>query len=166
VQTIEELLEAAELIPAVVSFHIKNNKVLLIHRKTELGFGKYSGAGGKIGDTPETANEGKEEAFVREDFEELEVTPVRYKEVGRVRIIWPNKPKYNMDITVYLVTEWIGTPTETAAGVPCWFDIDSLPVHEMWEDNLDWIPQILAGKKIDVVCVYDKHDHLVQVQYN
>ena len=168
---IQELLESkVSLIPAVVSFPIRGDEVLLIHRvkvSEGLGLNLISGVGGKVGgDIPKFATESAEAALEREVFEEIEIKPTKFRHVGRVRFIWIAKPKWSMDVRIYIVDEWEGSPTETAVAKPVWHKIDNLPVEQMWEDNRYWVHKVLAGERIDAVFLYGENGKLIEHIFN
>lgn len=164
---IETYLEKAEpLQPAVVCYLVTDNKVLLGERyqsSMALGIGKVAGFGGKVRDTEETKKETDEEGLEREVLEETRVKIIDYHKVGRVRFLWPHKPKWNQDVTIYLVTKWEGEPEFVESMIPEWFDKDKLPKDRMWEDNLLWVPKVLAGNQVDMVFLYDENEHIIEV---
>lgn len=160
---ITELIQQSKFTRAVVCYFINNDQVLLIHRKKVtdgLGQDTVSGIGGKIGDIPEFENETPEQALVRECQEEIGLTPTQFRNQGRVRFIWETKPNWNMDIDVFVVTEWMGEPTETEVAKPVWHPINKLPLDLMWDDNQYWVPEVLAKEPIDAIYLYGP-DHKV-----
>lgn len=156
------------LIPAVVCFPIKGNEVLLMHRiKTSSGLGQdlVSGIGGKVGDLAEFANETHEEALLREVEEEVGIVPTNYRNMGRVRFLWAAKPKWNMDVQIFIVEAWTGEPINTDVAQPVWHKVKNLPKENMWEDNLHWVPKVLAGANIDAVFLYDELGKLADFEF-
>lgn len=119
-------------------FLVRENEVLLIHKKTGLGAGKINGPGGKLepGETPI-------EAAVREVQEELLITPSGLEEMGVLHFDFVDGLK--LHCTVFRGTGFEGTPTETREARPEWFPIDDLPLDRMWADDRHWLPQMLAG---------------------
>lgn len=159
------LATVPDLIPAVVCFPVKGEDVLLMHRiKTSGGLGQdlVSGIGGKVGDEEDFKNETPEEALIREVQEEIGITPVTYRQVGRVRFLWETKPNWNMNVLIYIVDSWEGNPVETEVAKPVWHKICDLPTENMWEDNLHWVPQILAGEQVDGVFLYGADKKLAE----
>lgn len=163
---IEKYLENdPQFTPAVVGFLVKDNKVLLGQRlKVSLGLGLnlIAGIGGKVGDEPGCEHESVEEALVREFQEEIKVTPVSWENMGRVRFIWTHKPKRNQDVSIFLIKEWTGDPQITEAIDPSWYDINVLPTTQMWEDNRDWVPKVLAGIIVDGVFLYGEEETVLE----
>lgn len=156
---IEERLKAGvTFVPAVVCYLKKGDKVLLGLRKEvslKLGENKIGGIGGKVGDHPEYQNETPEEALAREVLEEIKVRIKIVKKMGRVRFIYVDKPKWQQDVSVYVVEEWEGEPQETVAIQPLWFDTEALPTDRMWYDNSYWVPRVLAGEQVDAIFLLD-----------
>jgi 8-oxo-dGTP diphosphatase len=124
---------------ATLCFVRQGAKVLMIRKKRGLGAGKINGVGGKLdsGETPRAC-------IVREAQEELGITLLDPEKRGELRFQFVDG--YNLSCTVYVATEFSGTPTETDEAIPLWFNIDHLPFHEMWEDDKLWLLQVLKGK--------------------
>lgn len=151
--------------PAVVCFLVRGDKVLLGQRKkSSLGLGVdiVSGIGGKVGDKPEFQDESTDEAVIREIQEEISVIATRFKKVGRVRFIYPDKPKWQQDVTVFLVEDWEGEPLESESMRPMWFEISDLPVSRMWEDNSYWVQKILKGKQVNATFLLDNNSKVLE----
>jgi len=163
---IEELLAGSvKFVPAVVCFLRRGNQVLLGRRikvSRNLGTNLLAGIGGKVGDLPEYRDETPEEAVAREVAEEIKVTITTYRAMGRVRFIYPHKPDWNQDVTIYIATEWQGEPEETETTEPLWVDQVSLPASQMWPDNADWVPLVLAGEHVDMIFLYDGNGGIVE----
>jgi 8-oxo-dGTP diphosphatase len=155
-------------IPAVVGFLINQDKVLLGLRKkvsNNLGLNLISGIGGKVGDSAEIANESTEEALAREFQEETGIKIVSPQNTGRVRFIWTHKPKWNQDVTIFIIKEWKDNPIETEAIKSEWYPINNLPKQQMWEDNLYWVPKILNGESIDAVFLYGEDEKVIDHKF-
>jgi 8-oxo-dGTP diphosphatase len=39
-----------------------------------------------------------------------------------------------------------GEPTETDEAIPLWTDLENIPYHRMWADDIHWLPQMIAGE--------------------
>jgi len=45
---------------------------------------------------------------------------------------------------------------------PAWFSESEIPYDSMWEDDRYWLPQLLAGKKIQAEFTLDGDNKVVQ----
>lgn len=162
---IDKYLETEPLLtPAVVGYLQIDGKVLLgLRKKVSFGLGEnlVAGIGGKVGDTPENEGETNDDALVREIKEEIGVTIKHYKDMGRVRFLYPAKPKWNQDVRIYIIDEWEGEPVETDAMRPTWYDQNELPESQMWEDNRIWLPKVLKGEAVDAIFMFDNDNQKV-----
>lgn len=163
------LKQGIAFVPAVVCYFKKGDKVLFgLRNKVSLGLGEnlISGIGGKVGDHTEFQNETPEEALIREVQEEIGVTITSFKRMGRVRFIYPDKPKWQQDVQAYIVEEWNGDPQETDAMQPLWFDIANLPKSIMWNDNAYWVPKVLAGEQVDVIFLLGNDNKVIEYVFD
>jgi len=133
---------------ATLLFVCRDNRVLLIRKKRGLGAGKINGPGGKLepGETPLAC-------AIREVQEELNITAIDPQYRGRLRFQFTDD--YSIDVSVFVSSEYQGEPTETDEAVPLWFDVNSIPYDEMWEDDRIWLPRVLAGASVDGRFVFD-----------
>lgn len=46
-------------------------------------------------------------------------------------------------IHVYICTEWSGQELETDEMRPEWFNVEELPLSQMWEETVSWMPGLL-----------------------
>ena len=148
----------------VVCYLVKGNKVTGgLRKKVSLGLGKnlFSGIGGKVGDIPGLENETYEEALAREVKEEVGVKIKEYKQFGEVIFIFPFKEKWSQTVVAYIVTDWEGELVETESIKPVTYEIDKLPVSEMWDDSKYWVPLMLKGKKLNAKFIYSKDNKTV-----
>jgi 8-oxo-dGTP pyrophosphatase MutT (NUDIX family) len=44
---------------------------------------------------------------------------------------------------------------EEAGTVPEWFDVGSVPLDQLWDDEAYWLPRVLAGEMLTGTIVYD-----------
>lgn len=152
---------------AVVCYLKQNDEVLLgLRKKVSLGLGEnlIAGIGGKVGDNPEIKDETFSEALIRECREEIGIKITSFEEMGKVRFIFPHKPKWNQVVKVYVVSKWEGIPQETEAIKPLWYKIDELPKEQMWDDNSYWVPKVLSGEKINIVFLYGEDNKVKEYE--
>lgn len=120
-----------------VCFLRKNSNVLLALIEYSPNDIKWNGIGGVVekGETPEEAarREIREETY-------LEVEISSLKKLGEVELP-------SLHLVVFAAESWTG---ELKAKDPSlkelrWFKADKLPFSQMWEDNANWLPQMLAS---------------------
>ncbi|GAB3248227.1 8-oxo-dGTP diphosphatase [Arthrobacter pigmenti] len=122
-------------------------QVLMGRKKTGFGTGKMVGLGGHI-----EPGESPREAACREVAEESSVV-VRQQDlndVGMVEFVFPARPEWDMSTRVFTVSAFTGDPVETVEIEPHWFDLDDLPVSDMWQDADHWLPPMLSGRRLAV----------------
>ena len=117
-------------------------QVLLGRKKMGLGAGNIVGLGGKLepGETPR-------QAAVREIEEEsgLRVAEADLSPRGILTYLFPHREAWSQVSHVFVCADWVGVPGESDELNPEWFEVDSLPVDEMWDDARHWLPGVLAG---------------------
>ena len=133
---------------ANLCFIVKDGRVMLIRKKRGLGAGKINGPGGKL-EPGETALA----SAIREVQEEIGVTPLQVEDRGVLRFQFVDG--YSLHCAVFLARDYSGEFIETDEAVPHWFAVDALPFHEMWEDDQHWLPQVIAGQKLESWFVFD-----------
>ena len=126
---------------ATLLFVIKQQEVLLIHKKRGLGAGKINAPGGKLelGETPK-------QCAIRETIEELCITPINVKSAGQLLFHAEDMPRIHGHI--FVASDYIGTPTETAEAIPLWYSKKKVPYEEMWEADRYWLPAVLSGQGV------------------
>ncbi len=144
---------------ATLLFVIKDQRILLIHKKRGLGAGKINGPGGRIepGETPL-------QAAIREVQEELCITPADMTESGEMFFQFVDG--LSIHCTVFRAASHDGEPQETDEAVPLWVDCDHIPYDRMWADDCYWIPLMLAGKPFKGFFVFDNDrmlDHRIEI---
>jgi 8-oxo-dGTP pyrophosphatase MutT (NUDIX family) len=139
----------------------KDDEVILAFKKIKFGAGKINGIGGKL-----EPGESPEEAAVRETLEEVGVKATRFERVGRVVFDELDYRGDRRDCIMYcfVATEWEGELIETDEMRPEKFHLDSIPYDQMWEDDQYWLPQVLAGKKIEARFKYDENAKIVDYE--
>ena len=138
---------------ATLLFVVRGGEILLIRKKRGLGAGKINGPGGRIdpGETPL-------ECAVRETQEELRVTATGVREAGELRFQFVDG--LSIHGSVFTATGCTGEPQETDEAIPLWTPVDAIPYAEMWQDDVLWIPLMLAGKRFDGRFLFDGDEML------
>ena len=144
--------------PTVVAnlvFLTRDGEVLLIHKKTGFGAGKINGPGGKL-----EPGESAIESAVREVEEELCIVPRGLREMGVLHFDFVDGLR--LHCTVFLGTEFEGTPKETREARPEWFRFDEIPYDRMWADDIHWLPGMLAGRRFRAWFRFDGEEMLTR----
>lgn len=135
----------------------KQDQILLAMKKRGFGEGRWNGIGGKV-----EADESIESALVRESQEEIGVTPTTFEKVADIRFDEFFKGERTlMHVHVFSCDAWVGEPTESEEMTPKWFDTTALPYEDMWSDDIHWLPEVLAGKKISADFVLNERDESI-----
>jgi 8-oxo-dGTP diphosphatase len=124
---------------ATLCFVVRETEILLIRKKRGLGAGKVNGPGGRLepGETPEAC-------AIRETQEELGVTPVDLEWRGELHFQFADG--YALHCAVFTASDCLGEAIETDEAVPLWTPRDAIPFHEMWADDIHWLPGVLEGR--------------------
>ena len=122
-------------------FVIKNGRVLLIRKKRGLGAGKINGPGGRL-----EPDETPKECAIRETNEELIINPLNVRSAGELFFHAEDMPRIHGYI--FVATDYEGTPSETDEAIPIWFNLNTIPFEEMWEDDRYWLPEVLNGQSV------------------
>lgn len=120
---------------------IQGKKILLGMKKRGFGAGRWNGFGGKL-EKGETITDGAK----REVFEECKIKAYKIEKRGIITFVFEDDPK-ELEVHIYIIKKFSGTPTETEEMKPQWFDISKLPFKSMWPDDPLWMPYFLTGKK-------------------
>ena len=126
-------------------------EVLLGHKKTGFGTGKVVAPGGHV-----EAGETAAEAAARELKEEtsLHVAAGSLCEATHIRFRFLARPAWDMDVTVFTASEFVGEPAESDEIRPEWFLLSALPFDRMWQDTARWLPRVLAGERLSATFTY------------
>jgi len=119
----------------------KSQKLLLIIKKKGLGEGKVNAPGGRLEDGETFA-----EAGIRECQEEVSITPLFPEK--RVELHFQFTSGYSLYGEAFFTDSWEGEAQSSDEADPFWCDLDKLPWDRMWEDDGNWLPLALAGKKL------------------
>jgi len=129
------------------------NQVLLIMKKKGFGNGKWNGPGGKVQN-----GESLEQAAIREVEEETGLKPIKPRQLGFIEFIWEHKPENNQKCHIFQTKKFTGKLCETEECLPKWFNLNKIPYDQMWEDDIYWLPEALAGEKIKYRFFFDEND--------
>ncbi len=134
-----------------------DQEILLAMKKRGFGVGKWNGTGGKF-----DAEKDKtiEDTAKREAREEIGIDIIKMEKVGVNRFPFDIDPALEMNVHIYIATEWKNEPVETEEMSPKWFSVSVIPYADMWDADRIWLPSILAGKKIEGVFYFDKENKL------
>lgn len=133
-------------------------EILLAMKKRGFGAGFYNGPGGK----PDKG-ESIENAAIREVKEEIDVD-IQLSDLEKVAVLHfyfsEDKKDWDQDVHVFILRKWKGSPKESEEMKPEWFQEKDFPYDQMWEDDPDWMPEVLSGKKIEAWFVFDNNQKI------
>jgi 8-oxo-dGTP diphosphatase len=104
-----------------------------------------------------------EQAAIRECQEEIGVTPHDLEKVAYHRFTFPNNQP-DMIGHVFVSRRWDGQPIETDEMAPQWFNLRDIPYATMWDDDVLWLPAVLAGKKLQTVFDFDDKEQMTRAE--
>ena len=135
----------------------KISEILLGMKKRGFGAGKWNGIGGKFAAAVDkTIND----TARRETREEIGVEVQNPQKVARLMFHFPHKPEWDQLVYAYLCEVWQGEPVETEEMAPQWFNVKDIPYKEMWWDDRFWLPDVLAGKKIQASFIFNEQEEI------
>ena len=121
-----------------LAFPCRDRQILLGFKKRGFGSGLYNGFGGKL-----EAGETIEAGMLRELKEEVALVATKYVKLGVITFYYTDS---ELEVHVFKVTEFVGTPTESEEMTAVWFEEASIPLTKMWPDDEYWLPLFLANK--------------------
>lgn len=65
-----------------------------------------------------------------------------------IKFHYPAKPEQDLFVKVYISDTWVGEPEESREVRPEWFLVENIPFQHMWQDDILWLPRVLAGEKL------------------
>lgn len=139
----------------------RGDEILLAMKKRRFGAGKWNGVGGKT-EPGETILA----AAIRECREEIGVTPLVPKLVGRLEFFDQSNSDFYHDCYVFVATDWEGKPVETEEMRPKWFALTQIPYEHMWSDDRLWLPLLLQGKLFKGSVTVDNLDNTALVRHD
>jgi len=136
-----------------------NSQVLLIYKKRGFGKDLWNGPGGKKED-----NESLKESVVREVLEETGITINKLDPKGHIEFVWPKKPANDTKCFLYTVRDYYGQIQESDECLPQWFDLESIPYDQMWDDDRYWFPQLLDGNDVKKRIYFDESSKVDKIE--
>lgn len=133
---------------AVLTFAFRGDEVLLIVKKRGLGTGKVNAPGGRL-----EAGETWAQAAVRECQEETGTTPFGLTEVADLKFQFVDG--YRLQARVFFAQGAEGEVRPCDEADPFWQSVADLPWHRMWKDDYLWLPEVLAGRRVEAQFVFD-----------
>ncbi len=120
-------------------------RILLGHKKVRFGAGKVTGIGGGV-----HVDETVRAATVREMREEtgVVVAEADLRPMAQLTFLFPNKPEWDLRVSLFFTDTWTGVPVETEEIAPIWVDVARIPYERMWADATHWLPRALAGEYV------------------
>lgn len=120
-------------------FVVRNQRILLIHKKRGLGAGKINGPGGRLDD-----GESPQECALREVHEEIGVHPRGTRPSGQ--LFFQFVDGYSIHVWVFRADDFEGELIETDEARPFWVDLEEIPYDSMWSDDEIWFPWMLTER--------------------
>lgn len=105
------------------------------------GVRRWNGVGGWVEE-----GESLEEGLLREFKEEVGLE-IEKEKLKKVLSLDRKDPKYDWQLNVFLLPVFNETPdlVDPTLKEFKWFDFDEIPYEKMWEDNKDWLPELLQN---------------------
>jgi 8-oxo-dGTP diphosphatase / 2-hydroxy-dATP diphosphatase len=121
-----------------LAFPCRDRQILLGFKKRGFGAGLYNGFGGKL-----EAGETIEAGMLRELKEEVALAATKYVKLGVITFCYTDS---ELEVHVFKVTEFLGTPTESEEMTAVWFEATDIPFGQMWPDDEYWLPLLVENK--------------------
>ncbi len=124
-------------------------------KKCGHGKGKWNGFGGKV-----EKGETIENAAKREMREESGIKIKEMNKLGVLEFESKNNPEI-LEVHIFYVEEFEGVPAESDEMKPKWFDVDEIPLDQMWPDDRYWLPLFLERKRFKGKFSFDETDKII-----
>ena len=133
---------------ATLVYILSGDRVLLIEKLRGHGSGKINVPGGKVED------ESPEQGAIRETKEEVGLVVANLQLRAVIRF-FDRKTDYRVVGFVYTTRTFSGTPISTPEANPFWCTRKKIPFDKMWEDDLLWLPPVLAGQYVHADLLFE-----------
>lgn len=133
---------------ATLLFVVRDDRILLIHKKRGLGAGKVNGPGGRL-----AAGEDPLAGALREVREEVGVTVENVEQMGELSFQFTDG--HSIHCHVFRAHNLVGLPQVTDEATPFWVPLDEIPYEDMWDDDRLWLPLMLQGRRFRGRVLFD-----------
>lgn len=133
---------------ATLLFVVRDERILLIHKKRGLGAGKVNGPGGRL-----TPGEQPVDGAIREVREELGVTVGNVEQMGELSFQFTDG--HSIHCYVFRAGNVSGPPQVTDEATPFWVRLSEIPYEQMWDDDRLWLPLMLQGRRFQGRVLFD-----------
>lgn len=137
-------------------FIVQPPRILLGLKKRGFGAGRWNGFGGKV-----APGESIESAARREVLEECGLTVGALDPCGRIDFAFEAQPEETLEVHVFRVDDFTGTPAESEEMKPQWFNVADIPYEAMWPDDRYWLPWLVDGKKFEGAFLFRGEDEIL-----
>jgi 8-oxo-dGTP diphosphatase len=138
---------------ASLCFVLRDGQILMIRKKRGLGAGKINGPGGRL-----ELGESPLDAAIRETEEELCITPLNLSVRGELHFQFVDG--LSLHCVVFTADGCLGEPKETDEAIPHWMEPSAIPYHDMWADDILWLPGMLEGRNFKGYFHFDEDQML------
>jgi len=130
-------------------------EVLLQYKAKGFGQGKWNGPGGKS-----KPGESSEKSARRELKEETGVEAGALEKRGELEFIFNGREDWNQISHIYVADKFKGEIKASDEGELKWFKIEELPFSQMWDDDIYWLKDALAGQFVGMRFYFDNEGNL------
>jgi 8-oxo-dGTP pyrophosphatase MutT (NUDIX family) len=142
--------ESMETTEATICHILNGNRILLKQATRGISKGMWNGAGGKI-----EPGEAPEESVAREVLEETGLKIKDVRKHGIIHFRYIDQAEGPSKVHLFSTRSFTGKIKSTEEGEVRWFDIDKVPLDQMWDDDRYWLPLFLAGRDFDSEFYFD-----------
>jgi 8-oxo-dGTP pyrophosphatase MutT (NUDIX family) len=141
----------------MICYPVVGGRILLGMKKRGFGVGRWNGFGGKL-----EPGEDLMAATRRELVEEAGITVVNL-DIRGLLLAKDEDGSLLRHVQLMVSDRFLGTPQESEEMRPQWFGLDELPFESMWPNDNVWMPRLLAGERLLVVCCFDQAGEMVRI---
>ncbi len=85
--------------------------------------------------------------MIREAKEDIWIDILNQEKIWILNFYFDEKTEWNQAVHLFEILEFSWEIIESEEIRPFWFDLDKIPYEKMWEDDIYWLPRILAWEK-------------------